>query len=190
MTMHAPGDLTLSHFLPFPDNRSKAYPLVDNPIPTVALVLIYLSIVMVIGPLWMRDRKPFNLKNTLIYYNAFQVVLSGYMFYEVGVLIVPWITELPAIGESGFYWTRTKDKDEANNNNNNNLMASNYDFAAPHVRLAVQVQPQVPINWLQWRWSCTKGECFVLLSLQWRLHLIVLWEEEEDVFMIVFSDVS
>lgn len=101
--MHTPGDLIKSDFLLFPDNRSKAYPLVDNPIPTVALVLIYLSIVMVIGPLWMRDRKPFNLKNTLIYYNAFQVVLSGYMFYEVGVLIVPWITELPAIGESGFY---------------------------------------------------------------------------------------
>lgn len=87
--MHAPGDRTYSLYLPIPDNRSKAYPLVDNPIPTVALVLIYLSIVMVIGPLWMRDRKPFNLKNTLIYYNAFQVVLSGYMFYEVGVLNCP-----------------------------------------------------------------------------------------------------
>lgn len=58
--------------------------MVDNPIPTVALVLIYLATVMVIGPFWMRDRKPFNLKNTLIYYNAFQVILSGYMFYEVG----------------------------------------------------------------------------------------------------------
>lgn len=67
----------------FADNRSKAYPLVDNPIPTVALVLIYLACVMVIGPFYMRDRKPFKLKNTLIYYNAFQVILSGYMFYEV-----------------------------------------------------------------------------------------------------------
>lgn len=55
----------------------------DTPIPTAALVIIYLSWVVVIGPLYMRDRKPFGLKNTLIYYNAFQVILSAYMFYEV-----------------------------------------------------------------------------------------------------------
>lgn len=60
--------------------------MVDNPIPTVALVLAYLAYVLVIGPLYMRDRKPFQLKNTLIYYNAFQVLLSGYMFYEVCIL--------------------------------------------------------------------------------------------------------
>lgn len=63
--------------------------MVDNPIPTVALVLIYLACVMVIGPFYMRDRKPFKLKNTLIYYNAFQVILSGYMFYEVRILCLP-----------------------------------------------------------------------------------------------------
>jgi hypothetical protein len=55
----------------------------DTPIVTVAMVIAYLSWVMVIGPLYMRDRKPFQLKNTLIYYNAFQVLISGYMFYEV-----------------------------------------------------------------------------------------------------------
>lgn len=59
--------------------------MVDNPIPTIALVLAYLAYVLVIGPLYMRDRKPFQLKNTLIYYNAFQVILSGYMFYEVRI---------------------------------------------------------------------------------------------------------
>lgn len=55
----------------------------DTPIPTAAFILCYLAWVVVIGPLYMRDRKPFNLKNTLIYYNAFQVLLSAYMFYEV-----------------------------------------------------------------------------------------------------------
>lgn len=82
--MHAPGGICFSSsFLPFSDPRGKTYPLVDNPIPTIALVLAYLAYVLVIGPLYMRDRKPFQLKNTLIYYNAFQVLLSGYMFYEV-----------------------------------------------------------------------------------------------------------
>lgn len=54
----------------------------DTPIPTVAIVIAYISWVMVIGPIYMRDRKPFQLKNTLIYYNAFQVLISSYMFYE------------------------------------------------------------------------------------------------------------
>lgn len=58
----------------------------DNPIPTLAMVVAYLAYVMVIGPIYMRDRKPFQLKNTLIYYNAFQVILSAYMFYEVSLL--------------------------------------------------------------------------------------------------------
>jgi elongation of very long chain fatty acids protein 7 len=61
----------------------KQLPLMDTPIPTAAFILAYLSWVVVIGPLFMRDRKPFGLKNTLIYYNAFQVLLSAYMFYEV-----------------------------------------------------------------------------------------------------------
>lgn len=55
----------------------------DTPLPSFALVLVYLSWVLVIGPLFMRDRKPYKLKNTLIYYNAFQVALSAYMCYEV-----------------------------------------------------------------------------------------------------------
>lgn len=55
----------------------------DTPIPTAAFIIAYLAWVVVIGPLFMRDRKPFSLRNTLIYYNAFQVLLSAYMFYEV-----------------------------------------------------------------------------------------------------------
>ncbi|CRK86853.1 CLUMA_CG000679, isoform A [Clunio marinus] len=64
------------------DRRVKHFPLMDTPIPTVAFILLYLSWVVVIGPLYMRDRKAHSLRNTLIYYNAFQVLLSAYMFYE------------------------------------------------------------------------------------------------------------
>ena len=69
----------------FTDPRSKAYILMDNPLPTFAMVIVYLAYVMIIGPLYMRDRKPVDLKNTLVYYNAAQVLLSGYMFYEVSI---------------------------------------------------------------------------------------------------------
>lgn len=65
------------------DRRAKQFPLMDTPIPTGFFIFVYLAWVVVIGPLYMRDRKPFKLNNTLIYYNAFQVLLSGYMFYEV-----------------------------------------------------------------------------------------------------------
>lgn len=63
-----------------------------TPLPTVAFVLLYLSWVLVIGPLYMRDRKPYSLKNTLIVYNAFQVLLSAYMFYEVSLTFSQLIT--------------------------------------------------------------------------------------------------
>lgn len=64
------------------DPRAKQYPFMENPLATLGMVLTYLSWVMVIGPIYMRDRKPLQLRNTLIYYNAAQVLLSTYMFYE------------------------------------------------------------------------------------------------------------
>lgn len=55
----------------------------NNPLPTFMMIGAYLSWVLVIGPLYMRDRKPMNINKTIIIYNAFQVLLSAYMFYEV-----------------------------------------------------------------------------------------------------------
>lgn len=55
----------------------------DNPLPTFSMIWMYLAWVLVIGPTYMRDRKPLQLTTTLFYYNAFQVALSAYMFYEV-----------------------------------------------------------------------------------------------------------
>lgn len=57
----------------------------DNPLPSFGLVIAYLAWVLVIGPIYMRDRKPMQLRNTLILYNAGQVMLSAYMFYEVSL---------------------------------------------------------------------------------------------------------
>ncbi|XP_058117495.1 elongation of very long chain fatty acids protein AAEL008004-like [Anopheles ziemanni] len=64
------------------DPRAKHLPFMDNPLPTLGMILTYLVWVLIIGPTYMRDRKPMQLTNTLFYYNLFQVVLSGYMFYE------------------------------------------------------------------------------------------------------------
>ncbi|KAI8428750.1 hypothetical protein MSG28_007435 [Choristoneura fumiferana] len=64
------------------DPRVQGWFLFDTPLPTLAMVIAYLAFVMVIGPLWMENKKPFQIKNTLVAYNAFQVLLSSYMFYE------------------------------------------------------------------------------------------------------------
>ncbi|KAG5673651.1 hypothetical protein PVAND_003679 [Polypedilum vanderplanki] len=71
------------------DSRAKNYPFITTPLATIGFVLIYLTWVCVIGPFYMRDKKPYNLRSTLIYYNAFQVFLSAYMFYEH--LMAGWI---------------------------------------------------------------------------------------------------
>ncbi|XP_028162547.1 elongation of very long chain fatty acids protein 7-like isoform X1 [Ostrinia furnacalis] len=64
------------------DPRVQGWFLFDTPLPTLAMVVVYLAFVMVAGPLYMETRKPFQIKNTLVAYNAFQVLLSSYMFYE------------------------------------------------------------------------------------------------------------
>ena len=69
------------------------FPFMDTPLATGGMILAYLSWVLVIGPIYMRDRKPMNLKSVLIYYNAFQVLLSSYMFYEVNNTIIFVISE-------------------------------------------------------------------------------------------------
>lgn len=72
------------NLIPFPpDPRAKNLPFMDNPLPTIGMIYAYLAWVLVVGPTYMRDRKPMQLTNTLFYYNLFQVALSAYMFYEV-----------------------------------------------------------------------------------------------------------
>lgn len=54
-----------------------------SPIPTVIMVLIYLYVVIFLGPRVMANKKPFKLREILIGYNGFQVLFSLYMLYEV-----------------------------------------------------------------------------------------------------------
>ena len=55
----------------------------DSPFVTYGLVLMYLVIVWV-GPRIMKNREAFDLKPVLMVYNGALVVLSAYMFWEVG----------------------------------------------------------------------------------------------------------
>lgn len=65
------------------DPRVSDWPLMDSPIPTILIVLLYLYGILIFGPHMMANRKPYKLKGILVAYNAFQVVFSLGMLYEV-----------------------------------------------------------------------------------------------------------
>lgn len=65
------------------DPRVNDWPLMDSPVPTILIVLLYLYLVVIFGPRMMVNRKPYNLRIVLVVYNAFQVVFSVGMLYEV-----------------------------------------------------------------------------------------------------------
>lgn len=70
-------------YLYIPDQRVKDWFLMSSPLPTLLICLTYAYGVKVVGPKLMENRKPFNLRNTIIFYNLFQVIFSCWLFYEV-----------------------------------------------------------------------------------------------------------
>lgn len=66
----------------YSDKRVKDWFLMSSPLPTMAMCLTYAFIVKILGPRLMRDRKPFQLRKTLIVYNLLQVIFSSWIFFE------------------------------------------------------------------------------------------------------------
>ncbi|XP_076618285.1 very long chain fatty acid elongase AAEL008004-like [Colletes latitarsis] len=64
------------------DPRVNDWPMMSDPLPTLFICLFYVYFVKVLGPKLMENRKPFDLKNTMILYNIFQVAFSTWMFTE------------------------------------------------------------------------------------------------------------
>jgi len=67
------------------DTRVEDLPLMSSPFPTALLCLTFILGVKVLGPALMKDREPFQLKNTLVVYNFSQVLVSAFLFYELGM---------------------------------------------------------------------------------------------------------
>lgn len=67
------------------DPRVKNWPFMQSPLPTMAIVAMYIFFVLKIGPNMMKNRKPYELRKSIIVYNLFQVVLSCYIFYNASV---------------------------------------------------------------------------------------------------------
>jgi hypothetical protein len=103
------------------DSRVAHWSMMSSPIPTIAIVLLYIYFVKVhqitetlppqpklqfLGPQLMKNRKPFQLKTAILVYNLLQVLLSTYLFYEVPpTLIIPQIIDLFTDRHVGLvYW--------------------------------------------------------------------------------------
>jgi len=56
--------------------------LLDKPWLPLAVAAIFPILVCVIGPKFMENRKPYNLKSTILAYNFYQIIASTYIFYE------------------------------------------------------------------------------------------------------------
>lgn len=63
------------------DRRVDGWLLVDTLLTPTTIFLLYLLVVW-LGPLFMKDKRPFQLKWILVIYNLGMVGLSVYMFYE------------------------------------------------------------------------------------------------------------
>lgn len=62
------------------DRRVDGWPLMSSPVPTAAICATYVVMVTLIGPRFMRGRRPYNLRRFLVAHNAFQVVLNAWIF--------------------------------------------------------------------------------------------------------------
>lgn len=57
--------------------------LLDSPVPVITFTLSYILFVVVIGPLFMRNREPYNLKKVIRLYNLLMVFLAGMLLYKL-----------------------------------------------------------------------------------------------------------
>ena len=64
------------------DKRVDNWPLMHSFVPTLVLSGLYLIICIFIGPRFMKNRQPYELKNSIQGYNVLQVLISAYIFYE------------------------------------------------------------------------------------------------------------
>ncbi|XP_039955923.1 elongation of very long chain fatty acids protein F-like [Bactrocera tryoni] len=80
------------------DPVAEQLPLLGSPVPIIALTLAYLAIVLVIGPVFMRNRKPYNIKKVILIYNFLQVLANCLLCYVMIVTFYTHRAEVPDFG--------------------------------------------------------------------------------------------
>nr|XP_022906047.1 uncharacterized protein LOC111417878 [Onthophagus taurus] len=70
------------------DPRTNDFLLMTSPFKVLAILALYLWFCLKAGPHFMKDRKPFQLRKTLVVYNLIQIILSAIFFNE---LLMMWL---------------------------------------------------------------------------------------------------
>lgn len=73
------------------DERTIDWPLIGSPVPIVLISAAYLYIILIFGPRYMEQRKPYSLKTFIKYYNIFQIVANALITYHI--LDVGWFED-------------------------------------------------------------------------------------------------
>ncbi|XP_054707703.1 elongation of very long chain fatty acids protein AAEL008004-like [Uloborus diversus] len=68
------------------DSRVQNWMFMGGPGPTITICTFYVLFVKWIGPFLMRNRPPLNIRWLMIFYNSAMVVISTYIFLELGFL--------------------------------------------------------------------------------------------------------
>lgn len=58
----------------------------STPLPQTIILGSYIYFVTILGPKFMENRKPFELRQIMVFYNFGVVALSIYMTYEVSIV--------------------------------------------------------------------------------------------------------
>nr|XP_014096448.1 elongation of very long chain fatty acids protein-like [Bactrocera oleae] len=90
--------LSLENIFPERDPVAQQLPLLGSPVPIIALTLAYLAIVLVIGPIFMRNRKPYNIKKVILVYNFLQIIGNCWLSYLFIVTFYTRRAEVPDFG--------------------------------------------------------------------------------------------
>lgn len=79
------------------DKRTNVLPLIGSPVMIPLILFSYLYFVLKCGPEFMKNRKPYNLKTFVRFYNIFQVITNTYLVYSL--LNIGWFTEISVFCE-------------------------------------------------------------------------------------------
>ena len=61
------------------DRRVDGYPLMDGLSTTVYLCVAFVILTKILGPWYMKDKEPMDIKKFLVVYNVAQIVLNVYI---------------------------------------------------------------------------------------------------------------
>ncbi|XP_049877032.1 elongation of very long chain fatty acids protein [Pectinophora gossypiella] len=72
------------------DPRVKDWLLMQSPVPLAVIIVSYLALIKLILPAYMRDRKPYDLRSIIKWYNVLQIVANAVVTW--GIMTSGWTT--------------------------------------------------------------------------------------------------